>query len=161
MHCKVWLFRSIQTTTSGELKFSICSISIRTSVFSAGVSHLLCVTCVAFPLQDNQAWFSSESWFINGETQMEPNRCHIWPLVSNRAEDFLLPWFQWVVVSLSFCCAYRVRWHGHVFPNLYRHPQFLIVVGQSMLMYDEACKVGRSAPRMMLAGKLHPQQLLN
>lgn len=30
-----------------------------------------------------------------------------------------------------------------------------------MLMYDEACKVGRSAPSMMLAGMLHPQQLLN
>lgn len=99
--------------TKGFPQYSTCSISMRTSVFSAGVNHRLWVTCVALPLQADQAWLSigRKSWFINGQTQMEPSSCHIWPLVSNRAKDFLLPWVEWVVVSLSLCCAYRHRWY--------------------------------------------------
>lgn len=60
--------------TKGFPQYSTSSISMRTSVFSAEVNHLLWVTCVALTLQADQVCLSlgRESWFINGETQMSP-----------------------------------------------------------------------------------------
>lgn len=95
---------------------------------------------------------------------MENSSCHVWPLMWNRAKEFLLPQVWWPVVSLNLCCAYSLRWCGSL-PSLFQICtnifNFWCVVWQDTFMYDEACKEGRGSPSIMLEGMPHPQQLLN
>lgn len=102
--------------------------------------------------------------FINDQAWKEHSSHHIWPLVSNKAKEFLVPQAQWLVVGLSLWCAYSLRWYGNM-PVLFQIYSgifnSLYVIWQDTFLYDEASNESRGTPSITFAGMPHLQQLFN